>query len=448
MPARVKRVPVSESRKFRQQERGPHLLSQLLYDQVTDLPTLPLFLGRIRRELKRRSVLGLITLNIIQNQQIEQILGCEAFDALIRDLARFLQQMKSVVLRDEDVVSELMISGNAFVILLAPPRDSIAIDYANLDKVRRRLRKHLRPFLSERLPAMGVQRLEFSMGCAILQGGEEKRIERTVYQTLDAALMDAFRQQRREAKKETRQLRELLRLGKISTVYQPVVDLEVKSVLGYEALSRSEMTTFQNPEHLFRVAYACDSVWALERLCRRKALSNLRSLGSEQLLFLNIEPESVYDPEMRGEMGGALLQKTGVTPDRIVLEITEHAAVKDFPLFRQALRHFQNLGFRLAMDDVGSAYSGLKTIAEIRPDFMKIDMSLTRGIHANDIKRELLSTICKFSRNTGIDVIAEGIEEAGELRVVRDIGVRYAQGFLLARPDKPFPEVDFAKILG
>jgi len=226
------------------------------------------------------------------------------------------------------------------------------------------------------------------------------------------------------------------------------VDLEGRLILGYEALSRPERSEFQNPEQLFRVAYACEEVWALERLCRRKAMENLSSLEPEQLLFLNIEPESVYDPEMRAQMDGGRLKETGITPDRIVLEITEHAAVKDFPLFRQALRYFQNQGFRLAMDDVGSAYSGLKTIAEIRPDFMKIDMSLTRGVHANDIKRELLSTICKFSRTTGITVIAEGIEEAEDLRTVREIGIRFAQGYLLAKPAHPFPEVNFLGIPG
>ena len=449
MSSRARAVCPPERKSSRIGKKSPRLISHLLYDQVTDLPTLPLFLGRIRRELKRRSALGLITLNVIQNQWIEQILGWEAFDALIRDLARFLKQMKPVILRDEDVVSELMISGNAFVILLAPPRDQNLITYADMDKVRRRVETHLRPFLTRRLSDLGTQKLELSMGCAILQGGgDPHRVERSVYQTLDAAFLDAIHQQRREARKETRQLRELLRLGNISTVYQPVVDLEGRLILGYEALSRPERSDFQNPEHLFRVAYACEEVWALERLCRSKAMENLKALEPGQLLFLNIEPESVYDPEMRAQMDGKLLKETGVTADRIVLEITEHAAVKDFPLFRQALRYFQNQGFRLAMDDVGSAYSGLKTIAEIRPDFMKIDMSLTRGVHANDIKRELLSTICKFSRTTGITVIAEGIEEADDLRTVREIGIRFAQGYLLAKPARPFPKVDFIRIPG
>jgi len=388
-----------------------------------------------------------MTLNLIQNRRIEQVLGWEAFDSFIRDLAQFLRQLKPVVLRDEDVVSDLMINGNAFVILLAPPRDQKAISYADMDKVRRRLETHLRPFLAGRSTDLGILRLELSIGCATLGAeGLSHRVERMVYQALDAAFVDALDQRRLEAKRETRQFRELLRLGKILTVYQPVVDLLGRVVLGYEALSRPVHGEFRNPEHLFRVAYACEEVWALERLCRRRALESVVELDRRQLLFLNIEPESVYDPEMRVQMGVEVLKETGIDPERIVLEITEHAAVKDFPLFRQALRHFQSQGFRLAMDDVGSAYSGLKTIAEIRPDFIKIDMSLTRDVHANDIKRELLATICKFSRAAGITVIAEGIEQVEDLQTVRDIGIRFAQGYLLAKPDRPFPPVDFIRI--
>jgi len=143
-----------------------------------------------------------------------------------------------------------------------------------------------------------------------------------------------------------------------------------------------------------------------------------------------------------------VLSDAGLTPPRVVLELTEHAAVKDFSLFSQTLRSLQSEGFRIAIDDVGSAYSGLKSIAELKPDFMKIDMSLTRGAHANDIKRELLGTILKFSRSTGIGMIAEGIEEKEDMETIREIGIRYAQGFLLARPSRNFPSVDFDFLRG
>jgi EAL domain-containing protein (putative c-di-GMP-specific phosphodiesterase class I) len=120
-----------------------------------------------------------------------------------------------------------------------------------------------------------------------------------------------------------------------------------------------------------------------------------------------------------------------------VFEVTEHAAVRDFASLRRVLEEIRAVGFRLAMDDVGSGYAGLQTIAEIRPDFLKIDMSLVRDLHLDPIKRELISTILRFSESTGIAIVAEGVESEAELVSLADTGVRCAQGFLFAEPDSP-----------
>jgi EAL domain-containing protein (putative c-di-GMP-specific phosphodiesterase class I) len=156
-------------------------------------------------------------------------------------------------------------------------------------------------------------------------------------------------------------------------------------------------------------------------------------------LFINVEPDSVSDPEFRSQGTLQMIQDAGLSPERVVLEVTEHSAVQDFSAFRKTLQHFRDRGFRLAIDDVGSAYSGLQSIAEIGPDFIKIDMSLTRDLHRNSIKRDLISTINKFSRMSGISLIAEGVETLEELRELRRIGVVLAQGYLFARPEHPLP---------
>ena len=118
----------------------------------------------------------------------------------------------------------------------------------------------------------------------------------------------------------------------------------------------------------------------------------------------------------------------------------------DFTAFRKTLKHFQDQGFKLAIDDVGSAYSGLQSIAEVSPDFIKIDMSLIRDIHHRVLKRELLSTIFRFSKSTGILLIAEGVEVQEELDVLREIGIEYVQGFYFARPNAPLPRPDLSKL--
>jgi EAL domain-containing protein (putative c-di-GMP-specific phosphodiesterase class I) len=155
-----------------------------------------------------------------------------------------------------------------------------------------------------------------------------------------------------------------------------------------------------------------------------------------------VEPDSIYDPALRSEQIFDQLRAASLKPTQVVLEITEHAAVQDHEAFRQMLNYFQFHGFRLAVDDVGSGYSGLKSIAELRPDFIKIDMALIRDIHLHPIKQDLTATINRFSCNSGTTLIAEGVEAVDELRCLQRIGVRYAQGFLFALPGPPFVKPD------
>src|SRR5882672_3642467 len=192
--------PVQKSTKNRASSHrgdGHPSSARLLYDRVTALPTLPLFLGRIQKALNKRSVLGLMTISIIQNDRIEQIFGWETFDALIRDLAGFLVEVKPEVLREEDAISEVMISGNAFVILLAPPRDGQGISYGDMEKIRRRIQFRLSKFLSVKVPPVLAERLGFYVGCATLEANEFQRTERLVYQGLDAAFADSLLQKKR-----------------------------------------------------------------------------------------------------------------------------------------------------------------------------------------------------------------------------------------------------------
>jgi EAL domain-containing protein (putative c-di-GMP-specific phosphodiesterase class I) len=254
---------------------------------------------------------------------------------------------------------------------------------------------------------------------------------------MEESFADALREREREGRRHSVQLARVLHLGLVRSVYQPVVDVVDRRVIGFEALTRVGSGRFENIETLFKAAEANDALWSLERLCRRKALESLPRLGDDQLLFLNIEPDSVHDPQLAGPQFLEGLAEAGLSPGQLVLELTEHSAVKDFVAFRRTLDRFRALGFRLAMDDVGSGYAGLQAIAEIAPDFIKADMQLVRGLHESPIKRELIDTIRRFSDSTGITLVAEGVESPEELAALVSVGVRCAQGFLFARPGAP-----------
>ncbi|MBI1949935.1 MAG: EAL domain-containing protein [Acidobacteria bacterium] len=421
-------------------------LTDLLYDELTDLPTVPLLLGRIRRMLKASHQLGLLSISVLQNERGEQILGWQGYESLVRGVASFLVEIKRVALRRDDYISEVMISGNAFVILLSPPRGEQAIAYPDIDKVRCRVALQMERFVRDQLPADVKETFGLYVGCTVLTQDPAVRFERLVYSALEQAFTDSLLQRKKEQHDATVKLRAVLRAEALHAVYQPVIDVLEKRVVGYEALIRIPDDSFKGPDQLFQAAYENDSVWKLDRLCRERAIRGARGLKDDELLFLNLEPDSIHDPALRSETTFALLRDMGLKPAQIVLEMTEHSAVRDFTALRQLLNYLQFHGFRLAVDDVGSGYSGLKSIAEIKPDFIKIDMALIRDIHQHPIKQDLTGTIARFSTSSGITLIAEGVETAEELRCLQALGVRYAQGFLFARPGPPFPEADLTGI--
>ncbi len=415
-------------------------VADLLIDQVTDLPTVPLLLERMRSQLEQTGSLSVLSINILQNAGVEKVTGWQAFDSIVRDVGRFLASIKTVHLRREDYISEVMISGNAFLVLLAPPRDRKAIDPADLRRVRDRLHGKLRRFLARRLPADIHDRFTCFVGMSLVHNDPVIRPERLVYRALDEAQADSISEQRRATQLHRKALQRVLTSRLVHAVYQPVIDIFRRRIIGYEALSRpSTGGGFDNIGELFKAAYDSDSIWPLERLCREKAMEGLARLDSSQLLFLNIEPDSIYDPLFRSDRTLQMLQRAQLSPDRVVLEMTEHSAVKDFTAFRQTLTYFRSLGFRLAIDDMGSGYSGLISVAEIQPEFVKIDMNLIREIHRRPLKRQLVDTITRFSRQAGIEVVAEGIEQPEELEALRQIGITLVQGYLFARPSTPPP---------
>jgi len=220
----------------------------------------------------------------------------------------------------------------------------------------------------------------------------------------------------------------------------PIYRLSDLSIIGYEALSRGpEASEFERPDKLFKVAYDADLVVQLERLCRSRAFEAAASLPEDRLLFVNIEPEAVADPELLDMMLDRLgdSQETGLS--RVVFEITERTAVEDFSAFRATLEYLRTLGFRIAVDDGGAGYGSMQCIAEVRPEWLKVDISLIRDVDTDEVRRALVGTLVTFAERTGVKLIAEGIERPGQLAVLRELGVEFGQGYLFCRPQPPYP---------
>ena len=184
------------------------------------------------------------------------------------------------------------------------------------------------------------------------------------------------------------EFRSLLSQRRLGAVFQPIVKLGDGEILAWEALTRGPKGShFRSPAVLFDFAEEVDQVFDLEKVCRHNAVHGIGRLEHDQKLFLNINPLSIVDPDFTPGQTLVLLEEYGLKPSDVVLEITERHSIRDFTLFHRTLEHYRTQGFKVAIDDVGTGYSGLWSIAEIRPDFLKVDMSLVQGIDANPVKR-------------------------------------------------------------
>ena len=238
------------------------------------------------------------------------------------------------------------------------------------------------------------------------------------------------------------EFKEILHNKNITMLFQPIVSLTNGQIFGWEALARGpEKGYFFSPAVLFNFAEEVHMLYPLEKICREKALDTIGKLLPSQKLFLNVHPLTVSDPDfIKGETF-LYLEALTLSANNIAFEITEQTDIKNIPDFNRTLQHYRQQGYSIAIDDVGSGFSGLNTIASLRPDYLKMDMHLVRNINHDSIKKTLMETFVIFAEKIGCKIIAEGIETENELDTLISLGVHYGQGFFLAKPSFPRPEL-------
>ena len=238
------------------------------------------------------------------------------------------------------------------------------------------------------------------------------------------------------------ELKNILEQSAIRIVFQPVVSLTNAEIIGYEALSRGPKDSMlERPDALFATAAKYDLVWELEYLCRRTTLEKAKDLAPSKMVFINVDPKIINDPRFQKGQTQDMLRQFQANTGNIIFEITEKTAIDDYKGFCRILDNYTSQGYKIAIDDTGSGYSGLRTLAEIRPNFIKVDMELVRDIDKDNLKQAMLKALYDFSVSTNSKIIAEGIETQGELATLISIGIPYGQGFFLQKPLPEFSEI-------
>lgn len=215
--------------------------------------------------------------------------------------------------------------------------------------------------------------------------------------------------------------------GSMSMVFQPIVDVATGRLVGCEALARFAAAPQQGPERWFADAELAGLGIELETAAVALALRELPALPPHAFLALNVSPSTVLSPAIHELLGA-------VDTTRIVLELTEHVAVEDYEAVRSGLATLRDGGARLALDDTGAGYAGLRHLLGLRPDIIKLDISLTRDIDHDPVRRALAGALVSFAADVQAQVVAEGVENAAEQDALQRLGVSWAQGYHLARP--------------
>ena len=403
----------------------------LLFDPVTELPTLPVILDALRDRLLDSRDLAVLYVDVEQYSHIEETYGWEVFDGLLGDTAKALRRMVGTIFATEDFVAVNRTGGSDFYVLTSMEAGDGAA--ARLQRKARQVEESLRGTLDEAFSARIHKRIGVFVGHAVIRANPQMRVERLVYRALREAVTVATTKERERQGLLHNAFNEILRKRRIRTVYQPIFDLNTMELFGHEALTRGPLDSpFESPDLLFQFAGEHEATWELEQLCLESSARHYQSTP-ESLLFLNVEADSI---ELLSTRGLQALSPLLNVRRQVVLEVTERSAIRDIPVFREALGMLREHGFRIAIDDAGSGYASLQSIAELRPNFLKVASTLVTGLHQDTIKRDVVEMLVTLSRRIDALCVAEGIETPEDLEECRRLGIPYGQGFYIGVPEE------------
>lgn len=220
--------------------------------------------------------------------------------------------------------------------------------------------------------------------------------------------------------------------------YQPILCAKTQKVFGYEALLRSSEPSLPHPGAVIEAAERLEALDTLGRTIRERAAGPISTLESEELLFVNLHTTDLLDPHLLDP--NAELSKIA---HRVVLEITERSSLDCVKNVKSIVAQLREMGYRIAIDDLGAGYAGLTSFATLEPEIVKLDMTLVRDVDTSATKQKLVRSMTALCKDMGMLVVAEGIETAAERDTLLDLGCDLLQGFKFAKPGKPFPEVQW-----
>ncbi len=243
------------------------------------------------------------------------------------------------------------------------------------------------------------------------------------------------------------QLQAILTGKHLTACFQPIINLDSRSIYGYEGLIRGPSDSpLHSPLMLFEAASRHNRLVELDILCRKVIIAQFARLDLPGKLFINIDPLTIICNKFNPGETMKFAKKNNLDSNRIIIEITETRPINNIAIIQKTITHYRAMGFRVALDDLGAGYSGLKLWSEIRPDIVKVDRHFIQNVNDDKIKQEFIRTILSTATSLNCTVITEGVETKHEYSTLRKLGVSMAQGYYFARPETSPPLTISAKL--
>jgi EAL domain-containing protein (putative c-di-GMP-specific phosphodiesterase class I)/CheY-like chemotaxis protein len=414
-------------------QAGRSALEAMLLDRATALPTLPAMLDRVKEILIEQGEIGIVFIDLEQFEAIEAEYGWAFFDELLCNVGQIVSAEAKERFRNPLVTCHRT-GGSSFYIFFETKGQDLSAENAS-ERVANDLRQKLIDTTRKRFPHLAAEQIGFFVGSARVDYRPQIRLERQIYAGMQTAT-DAVRDAEQQRKKQlTRELRDIIRRKRVTTLFQPIVDARESTVFGYEILTRGPSnSSFRNSDMLFSFAREAKLAWALEAIALEGALRRLRQVDfSNRKFLLNLEAEMFGESEFRiHEMVTFFAENKG----HFVFELTERAAIEDYVQFRELLNEFRDKGIEVAIDDAGSGYASLEAIAALAPDYLKITKGLVSTLSDEPIKQDLVRMLVDLAGKINARTIAEGIETQQEYETCRELGIDLLQGYYLAHPQE------------
>jgi Amt family ammonium transporter len=419
-------------------------LRGLVSDGPTQLPSLNLVADSIRLELEKTGTVALLYVSLRRYGRLEPVFGWRIVDEILDAVAANLEGMVGSTLRRLDVISDFTLADDAFIVLLSPPRSSAVIADDDLAAVTRRVYERLQSLLLNDLAPGVYDRVHPSVGSAVLVADSALTFEQNLQHGLALAMQAAEEQAAVYDNELEATLADCVSRGDLEPLFEPVVDPEAREVIGYRSSVRGPFySPLRLPDVLLDVARRSQVLASYGVVAREATVSAAAGLRADDLLFLGCAANELPNAAVVAVSEFYSLNTT-LVPQHVVFEIDADDLGTNTASTLRTLEDVRELGFLLCISGLGAQFTVLELVAQARPDFLCLDPVLVAGLEGDLTAIEVVQLLVRFAGRAGAQLIATGVRDREQQRLLARNGVELFCGEAFARADTRLPQVTFA----